>query len=284
MFRELFRTTRPSWTHDAKGTIWRLLCEGSVLVGDVRDTESKTASFFALDVASGAVRWRDVTVDGGWWVGMQTIARDTLVVHGYEKPDMPIAKGITAIDLATGKVLWSDSERTLHFMSNGKAYAQRASFRTRSFEELDLRTGATITEYGSDEDALARLRTVAAAPAIDPTMLFSEPLEAHDESVRAVVTGAIDLSRSRGGVEVLRAPAAIIVSHHEPARGADAMLNNEVQNILHVLSPDGAVVYKDTIVARAPGIVPDAFFVKDAMLLYVREGSEVVGVRLKIEN
>ena len=49
----------------------------------------------------------------------------------------------------------------------------------------------------------------------------------------ATVAAAIDLSTSRGTVEVLRAPAALIVSHHEPARGADAMLNNEVQNILH---------------------------------------------------
>ena len=145
---------KPSWQFNTGSTVWKLLCSKNLLVGDVRDTEKKTASFFTLDFQTGDVLWKNVSVGETWWIGMQSIMNDTILLHGFEKPDMPIPKSIYALDLATGKTLWQNNEMTFLFAYNNKLYAQRTGFRENKFYELDPRTGEIVYDYGTNEDGI----------------------------------------------------------------------------------------------------------------------------------
>src|SRR3981081_1543838 len=57
-----FGTKKPS------EIIWKLLISpDGILAGEERDTELKTASLFALEVANGKILWRDAKIDEAWW-------------------------------------------------------------------------------------------------------------------------------------------------------------------------------------------------------------------------
>lgn len=273
--------SKPSWQYPAGGTVWKLLCAGNTLLGDTRDVEKHTATFFALNLQTGEPLWERCVLPQAWWISMQSIVGDTLLLHGFEKPDMPIPKGMYAVDMTTGAVRWSDETLTYLFTANGRVYAQRASFSTRTFLEIDPHTGDMLYDYGSNEDGIMELRRVAQNDE-EPGYVFAESLPSMSEAVRATVERAIDLSRARGVVDVAEAAGYLIVAHHEPAKGAQAMLNNRVMNKLTVIAPaNGAVVYEDVLVADAPAPVPDVFFVKDDVLLYVKETTRVMGLRLR---
>ena len=67
---------KPSWQYSTGGAVWKLLCKEGLLFGDARDLEKHTASFFALDIQSGNVRWKNVVLPQAWWIGMQEIILD----------------------------------------------------------------------------------------------------------------------------------------------------------------------------------------------------------------
>ncbi len=271
--------SKPSWRYAAGGTVWKLLCAGDTLLGDARDLNAHTASFFALQLGSGEVLWNNVTLPQQWWIGMQVIVGDTLLLHGFEKPDMPIPKGMYALDLATGTMRWADEQLTFLFTSNDRVYAQRSAFASRSFLEIDPLTGNVAYDYGENEEGIMQLRALATA-ADEPGYVFAETLQTFPAATQEMITRGVDLSRARGVVDVAEAGGFTIVAFHEPAKGATAMLNNRVMNRLKVLSRAGAVVFEDVLIEDAPAPVPDVFFVKDDVLLYVKDTTHVTGVRL----
>jgi len=260
--------------------VWKLLCADRVLLGDARDVTKHTASFFALDIQSGAILWKNVTLPQAWWIGMQSVIGETLLFHGFEKPDMPIPKGMYAVDVASGTTLWSDPDLTYLFTVNNRVYAWRASLHEKLFFEIDVRTGETIYDYGSNEEGIMQLRAVAQQPEEEPGYVFAESLHTRNAAVQTRVQQAVDLSRARGAVDVADSDSLTIVAWHEPSKGAQTMLNNIVSCRLNILSAEGTVLFEDQLVAEAPSPVPDVFFVKDHVLLYVKEASRVTGIRL----
>jgi len=273
---------KPSWQFNTGGTVWKLLCSKNLLIGDVRDTDKKTASFFVLDFQTGDVLWKNVSIGETWWIGMQTILNDTILLHGFEKPDMPIPKGIYVLDLSTGKILWQNGEMTFLFAYNNKLYAQRTGFRENNFYELDPRTGEIAYDYGTNEEGIAQLKELAASEENWEGYIFSEQIGSHSPKVQGALAKHFDGARVRGGIDVVETNGVAIASYHQPARGAEAMLNNVVTNVLKIVDLEtGALLFEDTVVESAPMPMPDTFFVKDDVLMYVKERTRVTGVRLE---
>src|SRR6516164_6982 len=92
---------KPAWRFKAVPgkIIWRLLISPTgVLAGEERDPENKTSSLFAVDVPTGNVLWRNITIDEAWWFHTALITAENIYVHRFRKPDMPEPLGIIALD------------------------------------------------------------------------------------------------------------------------------------------------------------------------------------------
>jgi len=281
-FLDKFFSRKPSWEFNAGGVVWKLLCSKNILLGDVRDTEKKHASFFALDFRNGEIFWKNVAVREQWWVGMQQALNDTLLLHGYEKPDMPLPKGIYALDVATGELLWENNELTFLFSCNGKSYAEQTGFLKKHFYEIDIRTGNILYDYGENEEGIEQLRRLSSDDDIAEGSVFAEYIQHHDPVTRNVIEKHVDVARVRGGIDVAELNGLAVASYHEPARGAEAALNNIVTNKLIVIDiENGNRLYEDILVRNAPAAIPDTFFIQDGILMYVKERERVTGVALK---
>jgi len=159
--RSLFHADRlkPEWTYTADGMLWRLFCaKGERIVGECRDQGRKTASFFCLDENTGLPLWKDLRLEEAWWVGIEAVLGDTLVLHSYAKPDMPQHRGIRAFDVASGTPRWRNDESTFWFCVDDRLYAYRDLFEKRVGYELDLNTGAHLRTFEESLQEINDLR------------------------------------------------------------------------------------------------------------------------------
>src|SRR5512143_3768508 len=100
-----------AWEYSTTGVLWRLLpAKQGVFVLEDRKVEAKNVTFACIDMRTGAGRWKDVALDERWWVGIELVERDAVILHGYGAPDLPDHRGIYLLDLQSGALLWQHAE------------------------------------------------------------------------------------------------------------------------------------------------------------------------------
>ncbi|HMK38971.1 MAG TPA: DUF4905 domain-containing protein, partial [Bacteroidota bacterium] len=147
------RKLEPSWEYAAEGIIWRLHPAGKgMLIGEERNIESRTTSFFS--VGPSGTLWKGKNFGEQWWTGIETVHRGVLFLYGFATPDLPGRRGITAVDCATGDLLWKNGELTFIAAAGGSMYASRDALEGPRVAEWDSRTGALVKELGRGSGAL----------------------------------------------------------------------------------------------------------------------------------
>src|ERR1043165_73152 len=138
---------RPAWNFVANGVIWRLLIsQNGYLVGEDRNKESKMVTFFCIHLESGEVLWQGKLFDEDWWMGLEARHNDIVFMHEFATPDLPEHKKIPAVDMMTGRPLWTNEQSKFLFAHEDRVYTVKDGFETRTFIELDLRTGKEMRE------------------------------------------------------------------------------------------------------------------------------------------
>jgi hypothetical protein len=158
----IFRRRRlePSWEYTTEGIIWRLHpARGGMLVGEERNIESKTASFFCVD-HSGTL-WKGKNFGEQWWTGIETVHRGVLFLYGFATPDLPGRKGITAVDCATGDILWKNGDLTFIAAAGDKIYSSQEALDGPVVGEIDHRTGTQVREVGRGSSAMQQVPRAA---------------------------------------------------------------------------------------------------------------------------
>jgi len=277
---------KPTWifeTSRESEIIWKLLISpNGILAGEERDTEAKTGSLFAVDVASGKTLWRHVTLDEPWWFGSEKATNDTLFIQTFRKPDLPEAKGIIALDIRTGKIRWHEPEMSFLFVEKDRVFAMRQGYSHRNYFALDAGTGAILEDYEEDASAIAEARNHSSE--IDPLSHFADPLNAAAPERKQLFDALKDgmgLTDLRGPVEFLEFGKYRIFCFHARALGADAQLQNMLSNQMIIIAKDsGRLLFRETLHSKTPLPLPDNFFITHGTLIYVKEKRTLVGIAL----
>jgi hypothetical protein len=281
---------KASWrllTANPSVIVWKLLISPvGILCGEERDTESKRASLFALDVRSGSVLWRNAVIDEAWWFNSERATEASIYIQKFRKPDMPEPKGIIALDIHNGSVRWEQPDVSMLFEYDAKVYAQREGFGRKEFFALDNTTGEVLEAYGSEKENILALQSMITDP--DTHSIYSIAITPHDElfaAIANVLGDLLDVSELRGTIDFAQYGTYIIFSYHERIlNDANAMLGNMLRNHLKVLDTDkGEIVYSDEPNAVTPYPVPENFFIHRGVLIYVKEKREVIGVPLSTQ-
>jgi hypothetical protein len=235
---------RAAWEFTPGLPIWRLHPPvGGCIIGETRDVESKRASFFALESESGRCVWRDREFHDPWWVAIERVRGDKLVLHGYTAPDQPILRGVTVVEIPGGTVVLSDAAWT-------------------GDEHLLAAAGVPLDAAGIPEETAF------------PDMI--DPQNPGDEWPAILSGWPID--EIAGGIEIAdQGSYTVSAAHVKHGSGERATLTHMLK--IHNAA-NGRIEYDDVIVAAAKGIAPDAFFITGSMLYYIRERKTLVAVRL----
>jgi hypothetical protein len=280
-----FRSGRliPDWSYVANGIVWRLLFTGKGrLVGECRDQEKKTASFFCLDEESGKPLWQDLRLEEAWWVGMEAVHGDTLLLHGFASPDMPEHRGIRAFDVETGVLRWRNDEATYWFGVGDRLFAYRDFFERRVGYEIDLETGGLKTTYDQSLQELHDIRRDAAEKEIAPEMTLPEILSegAVEPALLAFVSRLTKGKGAVGNTEFILEDDILAFNYHVRVPGAAAQTPFYENHLFVYRYPQGTRLFSDVTARDLKAQVPDTFFVRNRRLFFVKDQKTLTAIRL----
>ncbi len=272
--------TGPAWRYGVKGVIWRVYpTAGGALIGEERRIEEKKALFFGLDRDDGRELWLHPSPGDQWWIGIEAVDRDTVLLHGFANPNLPLHRGIIALDTRTGRKLWEDQDLVFMGIAGDSLVGSRETAAGQSFVELDRRSGA---KRGDLTPSAVRALSFDRA-GVEPEMNTPVPLEqlaADDPQLEAVITGHYDAGKLAGPVEVVEQKGLVIFDFQE-ATGRRAEQEPHFSSVVKVVErATGTVVYSDTVSTGALFAIPGLFFVQDDMLYYIKERRTLMAIRL----
>jgi len=248
-----------------------------MIAGEERNIEAKTASFFCVN-HSGTL-WRGKSYGEQWWTGIEAAHRGVLFLHGYATPDLPGRKGITAIDCATGEVLWKNPDVTFLSAAEGSVYGSRDVAGLRTTLELDHRTGAERNVVGRGDDALRRA-PAGEEEAVDVT--FPQTLSGAGSEPDAAIAARVSTASAEGfPVEYAGNGTYVVVTfYRKESRPQDAARPYR-QELRVVESAGGATAHEATIDPAAAGPRYGAFLIMGETLLFVRGQKTLTAVPLR---
>ena len=272
----------PEWTFSAGSIIWRMvLAEHGKLVGECRDPETRAASFFCLDMSTGRALWRDLRLDEQWWVGIEAVQKNVVLLHAFAKPDMPEHKGIRAFDDVSGVQLWRNDDVAYWFGHDDRVIAYRDFFERRVGYEIDLQSGVVLKTHDNSLEELHELRRKSAEeqnlPEVTLPEIFAE--EAADAELAALVGKETKGKKLSGRVEYIRQHDLLLFNFH--VQRSDGTMGMKLENnlILYRL-PEKKRVFADVIGRNLTGYVPDSFFVKHPFVLFIKDQRVLTALRL----
>ena len=247
------------------GTVWRVHpAVNGRLVGEHRDTEHRKVSFFALSFPEGKPLWKDLTVEEQWWTGIDRVEGDLLFIHGFVSPDMPMHRGITVVDIPTGKQLWSQPlwtldvvhGRTVRVLTDGRDYEPTML--------VDARTGEEVfAEPDPADDTGSAWWTGVSYP----EQMSAAECGAH--AAGAVVLREWQAGEITGALETLELTDHFIVA---AAVQRKLLGVSRLEHALAVVEKKKGKIVHETVIARdAKGAVMESFFVQKGTLVYVQE-------------
>ncbi len=273
------RHIAPRWTFTTQGILWRLLfSDTNFIVGEDRDTEKKSVTFFCLNAQNGDALWKDISYDEAWWIGIEAVVHDRLYLHGFRKPDMPEHSKIIAVDLGTGKVLWRNDYYSFLFATPDTVIVFRDLFEQRMFYELNAATGELIAEM---KDRPADAYEVKEGNHGRTDFLFPHVLSGDDENVslRKLIEKSTHEEEIRSDIEYARSNGKAIVNFHVVVKSASEAAREILQNRLYVLDErTGKELYAEVVNAETPAAVPDSFFIDRSIVYFIKERKTLVAL------
>lgn len=262
----------PKWTFTTKGVLWRLLfSDANFIVGEDRDTEKKSVTFFCLNAQNGDALWKEISFDEAWWIGIEAIVHDRLYLHGFRKPDMPEHSKIIALDLGTGKVLWRNDQYSFLYATQEKVVAFRDLFEKRMFYELNAATGELIAEL---QECPPDAYEIKANNHGRTDFLFPQSLSEGNESpsLLQLIERNTHEEEIRGDIEYVRSGGKVIMNFHVVIKPASQPNQEVLQNRLHIFDEHtGEELFAEVLNAETPAAVPDSFFVDQSIVYFVTE-------------
>ncbi len=257
--------------------IWRLFPGNGVLAVELRDVDNKEVEFAGLDLKTGAPLWQNLKLEEKWWVNINKIYQDVLLLQQFVRPDMPKAGKIFAVDLFTGKVLWQNEDIEFLDASGGRIYGVRRTLQSEELLGLNPKTGVVEIRLLPDDD---QWKGPSIRSEIDEYSLPVSLDEADESSSSeiAMIKSAFPQD-ALAPTFVRSSPGSAIVGYHVPS-GKDEKGIQTYDSRLSIIDKDGKVLYEDDADSKVYTTLQDFYFVVEQTLIYVRNSNEIVAVKL----
>ena len=262
----------------AEGVIWRLHPgQGGMLVGEERNIGSKTVSFFCVD-PSGTL-WKGRNFGEEWWTGIETVHNGVLFLYGFATPDLPGRKGITAVDCATGDLLWKNGELTFIAAAGDGIYSSHEALDGPVVTGGALRTGALVRELGRGMSAMQQVPRAADGP---EDVEYPQVLLADDVSPVAALVRQFSAPAATGcPVEYCEDGPYLVIVYHRGKGEARGEKSPYTQVMDVVERPSGAMAMRVTLDPSVSTPASGSFLVHAGTLYFVREKKTLTAVRLR---
>ncbi|MDP2208672.1 MAG: DUF4905 domain-containing protein [Bacteroidota bacterium] len=277
--------TKVEWEINFLHPIWRVFPNHqNCIITEVRNVTDKVVSYHCVNAVTGLSKWDNIQLSQTWWIGIEGIFGDVVILHEYERPDLPAHKKIIAVDINTGKTLWSNDE--LIFISSGNNYliASRNSFAATQKLKLNLLTGDTLCELNEDEfiSTSKELKN-------NERLYYQTPFEfsineLQNKTVHRFIKKQNKKDDIADPVEVftdVENDVNVIGYSRKVLTEASTPMYDE---FIYVLSNKHTILYKDKIVSSVNMPVIPKYFVKINFLYHIKDKTILKVVKLYESN
>ncbi len=284
-FFPLFRSKqlKPIWEFSTGVLIWRIFISSqNTIVGETRNQEAKSASFFCVDARTGKSLWKGIEFDEPWWIGIETVYDKWIILHRFARPDMPQHRGIHIVELATGKILWRNDELIYWFTHNQNLYAYKYIFEKRLDYEIDINTGTVLNEFAENLDSLHELQrqilqkeSEGMQRTIFPKLYSQRQADSEVDIIIRQITGGNALE---GWIEYLLRSNILLVSYYQKENSSTSAT---LENIFAVYDTEQREKRFNEIIVKGVQVPsPDTFFVKDKFVYFIKNQNILTALQL----
>jgi hypothetical protein len=236
-----------------EGQIWKFTIDSqaNLLFCEVRNPDNKEVSFASIDLNTGNTNFNNLGLPEKWLSGLDSAFNGTMFIHGFQSAQSPIRKGITAIDGATGKQLWSNYIDTISHISVNGPIAYNSQVQPVKLLLLNAETGATLRTFNASIDV--EMSHSINLPQI-LTDLPSEFIPFFDGELK-------------GNIHYMEHNSFRIVSLHT--------LNYGVLTQLLFITQNGDLVYRDLLNDKIQKLQPEAFIMYQGKLVCIKNTREL---------
>jgi len=200
-----------------------------------------------------------------------------IILHKYNKPDMPGHKQIIGFDITTQTVKWADSDHSFLFVKNDRIYCYKQNFESRNFYALNYLSGLLEEDLGEDFEKINYLRSEIDS-STGSKFLFTEKWESgkSDPAISNIISEAVNNLEIVGDVEYTSSNNLLLFSFHSKIFSG-SLINKFVA---YDLSRQKVVLNK-ILNASTNAFIPDSFFLYKNYLLLLKEKNGVIVYKLE---
>lgn len=224
---------------------------------EIRDHADKQVSFSALSLQNGDIYFEGFTTPERWLTGIEAAYNGVLLLHNYQSATGPVHKGITAIEAASGKELWSNFTLAFDHLSINGPVVYNAQLQPKKLFLIDVKTGGTIRAYEPvlDQPLDNQIISPELMPATAVNNLYL-PLTVHANAVHYISYNSFR-----------------IVSLH-------TLLQEHLEQHLFVFNEEGTLLYHDLLNNAIQKMQPEAFVLHNNQLVYLKNRSGLIVLNL----
>ncbi len=265
------------FNYDSGRNIWRIvLTDLNQIVIEERDISKKEVYFSCIDRVTGVFFWKDkVFLNEKFWIGIENTRSNYLILHQFEKPDMPEHKKIITIDLRNGEVLWINDELKFYEIDNQYVYGFKSSFDEKEFFQLSIKTGEIIKFLGTEEEARVVIDQVEEKDysRYNFTSMYNQ--SETTDSQKELIHKIIGSNNYMNFCEFIDRGNIFIFNYYDKIEER-SLINRLV--IVDTISERPILI--ETLNSSTPAPVPDSFFMYDDDLYFIKDKTELVAYRL----
>ncbi|AFH50320.1 Hypothetical protein IALB_2617 [Ignavibacterium album JCM 16511] len=254
------------YKYDRGRQIFRLIpTDTGKLIIEERERNIKEAFFSCLDILTGRSIFSDLQFDEKYWIGIESIYKDVILFHRFERPDLPNHKGIIAYDIKSQTVLWENPNSFL-YAGDDKIVFLTFDSGIKGLIAIDYLSG----EVFNDEKIILEI--------IPEKEDFSSYIHSKRISLTEVDKVAGETSGKifsdyliNGDINFASRDNFSFYSFHHITE------NGKLDNLFFAVDESGTIILKETLNKGLDKLEPESFFIKDD-LLFLLFGSTGVGV------
>ena len=253
------------------GQIWQVLADADqdLLVAEIRHP-NRTVSFAALDLLSRQWMWHGFTLPENWWSSAVLLRNGILFVQAFPEGQNPSPRGLTALDIRTQRVCWTDPDVQFAQVADGAGIVVRHTGGNGETHFLkDGNTGETLRDITGEpwlswpqpppRSSVARLRFPAHYPQTSQ----------HSASIAGFLSQHLGISPELS-FDYAETEHCIVISYY-------LRTDEQTQNLLAVFNIQSRLpVLHETLATRRAGIGKDTFFIFNNLLVFVKEQTSIM--------
>jgi hypothetical protein len=267
------------YSYKSTGQIWRILISDSEkLLIETRDTNTKEVFYNCFDLESGEKFFSDLQLDDKIWIGIEAVYKDIILFHKFPKPDLPQHKQIIAYDIASEKILWTNTDLSFLFIHNNLVYAFQQEFEGRSFYALDYLNGEIVKEYGNDFKTVNKFRSQSEEEKDWSKYIYPKIFNNAENDARileTIKTNTKNLAIEGEAEYNLFQDLLLFNFHNKILEGFF------VNKFLAVDLKRGQIVLSEILNAKTSALFTDSFFVYKNLLFLLKEKNEIAVYKLE---